>query len=1028
MTQKYLFRTYHIPTFLIWVFFFFVSIQVQGQCSFEKAPPGEICSTALPISGVQLNGYTSTLPTEYAQTQIQEDGSPWGGLCNGNGSAQNIIWFSFIPCSSTVELEITVGTCYVLDTLTGNNLGSPPNAGLQVGLFKGCTTSEAIDCSASPTSGSGMTGTFRVRGTTFDPGQPAYLYLDGYNLQLTTITVCSFTIKVISGIDTTPVAPPDATTLRKGDITGPTTVSCEDHNTPISYDLLVPECAYSYNPGCGPSINFDPKDSVCYVWQISPTDGRYFNNADSVGTKTDIVFTKPGIYTISADVFLNPAYGTTNANAACGAIRTWTVEVLDSDTITAPPIFVCPGEIYDYCGQKISANTTVYCQSTDCDITAQEFIFGTSKKQDHGTVYICPTDTYIFQNNQYNIDGYYEVIDANDCALLHSFTLEKLSLSSHIDATLDTLSCKDTQTVITAGVNASQNGVVTYQWFDGNNASVGQSATITVTQPGSYAVDMTYTYQGATCTSSELIDIYKDDKRPVANLNIPTLRCYHQKFNYTLPIITAITTDPISNAYWTTPSGLNFSGLNIRVDSMEAISGKPYTLTLIGKNGCVSTQEVIVPVNIKKARLSIEGDDILNCYKPFVNNMKVSSDIVPKDIRWYRILSGNSQEFITNGPDKFALDNNTFDRPGKYVAEVVAEESYCVSDIFKDVTEDKIAPTVDLGQDKKWHCNTQSINLDATVHNVNVAAYKWTTVDGQLGQTDLQNSIAFNTGTYTLEVQNTDNGCLKSDRITISKETNVPTDIVTEVVDIACFDAQNGEILIENVVGGFPPYSYTLNGNPVQNHISNLSEGNYIIEVRDAYDCKHNVQASIYEPQPFVIDVPEELEIALFESIGLTFGSNYNDISSVIWKNSKGEILSTDLNFDYTSTYSDVIEVIAISSKGCESRAKIAIKVDNELKMYFPNIFTPNGDGVNDRFVVWKNKIPAELDEMHIFDRFGNEVFNGKDLNFNDPDVGWDGTFNGSPAAEGIYVYICKYTDYTGAQRLVKGDITILAK
>ncbi|MEZ4911124.1 MAG: gliding motility-associated C-terminal domain-containing protein [Saprospiraceae bacterium] len=1003
-------------------------VDINAQCSFEKAPPGQICSTALPISGVELNGYTSTLPIVYAQTQIQEDGSPWGGLCNGNGSAQNIIWFSFVPCSSTVELEITVGSCYVLDTLTGNNLGSPPNAGLQVGLFKGCTNSEYIDCSASPTSGSGMTGTFRVKGNTFVPGEPAYLYLDGYNLQLTTITVCDFNIRVISGIDTSPVSAPDASTLRKGDITGPVSVSCQDHNTPISFDLTAPECAYIFNPGCGPSIDFNPVDSLCYVWSISPSDGRYFSNQDSVGSNADIVFTKSGIYTISADVFLNPAFGTTNANAACAAIRTWTVEVLDSDTITAAPIYVCPGEIFDYCGQQVTSNSTLYCHSSPCEIIKQEFIFSTSRKLDHGVIYICPSDNYTFQNNTYTQDGYYEVVDDSDCTLLHSFTLERLKLTTYIDATIDTLTCRDMESAISVGITASHNGLVTYNWLDGNNTSIGQGSSATVNQPGNYKVDVQFQYQGATCTNTEFFTISSDVKLPDANLNVPTYRCYHKKFNYTLPIITAVSTDPLENAYWTSPSGVNFNGLNIKVDSIDAISGNPYVLTLVGKNGCITTKEIVVPINLKKAKLTIEGDDILNCYKPFVNNMKVNSDLVPKDIRWYRILNGNSEEFITNGPDKFALDNNTFDKPGKYVAEVVAEESYCISDIHKDVTEDKIAPHVDLGLDKKWHCNTTSINLDAVVNNVNAASYYWSSIDGTLGQNNTKNSIALNTGSYILEVLNTENGCRKSDEVRIEKETNVPTAIIAVSQDISCHNEANGRIEITDVIGGFAPYHYTLNGNTVQNSISNLTEGIYTLEVSDMNDCKYSIQTSIFEPEPFVLDVPQEIEIALFESIGLSLISNYTDVISVTWQDSKGEIISRDFEFDYTSTESDIIEVIAISSNGCESRAKITVKVDNELKLFFPNIFTPNGDGVNDRFVVWKNKIPAVLDEMHVFDRFGNEVFNAKDLDFNDPNTGWDGSFRDSHAEDGTYVYICKYTDYTGAQQLVKGDITLLRK
>ena len=92
------------------------------------------------------------------------------------------------------------------------------------------------------------------------------------------------------------------------------------------------------------------------------------------------------------------------------------------------------------------------------------------------------------------------------------------------------------------------------------------------------------------------------------------------------------------------------------------------------------------------------------------------------------------------------------------------------------------------------------------------------------------------------------------------------------------------------------------------------------------------------------------------KSIGLSFLSNYTDIESVEWVNGRRDHQYLGFQFDYNSLESDVITLVATSSKGCESRAKITITVDNELKLYFPNIFSPNGDGINDKFIVWKIK------------------------------------------------------------------------
>jgi gliding motility-associated-like protein len=100
------------------------------------------------------------------------------------------------------------------------------------------------------------------------------------------------------------------------------------------------------------------------------------------------------------------------------------------------------------------------------------------------------------------------------------------------------------------------------------------------------------------------------------------------------------------------------------------------------------------------------------------------------------------------------------------------------------------------------------------------------------------------------------------------------------------------------------------------------------------------------------------------------------------------------------------------NTNGCISRSQIKINVDNELKLYFPNIFSPNGDGVNDKLIIGKNKIPADINRISIFDRYGNMVYNQKNVLFNDDSDGWDGRFNNDYVVAGVYVMIIELTDY----------------
>ena len=113
--------------------------------------------------------------------------------------------------------------------------------------------------------------------------------------------------------------------------------------------------------------------------------------------------------------------------------------------------------------------------------------------------------------------------------------------------------------------------------------------------------------------------------------------------------------------------------------------------------------------------------------------------------------------------------------------------------------------------------------------------------------------------------------------------------------------------------------------------------------------------------------------------------------------------------------------VTATNAGGCSSTATIAITVtDQAVQVKATNIMSPNGDGVNDRWVVENLELyPNNL--VKVFDRGGRVVYEKKGY-----DNSWDATLRGLPLGEGTYYYII---DYNGDGKTVKkGFITILNK
>ena len=104
------------------------------------------------------------------------------------------------------------------------------------------------------------------------------------------------------------------------------------------------------------------------------------------------------------------------------------------------------------------------------------------------------------------------------------------------------------------------------------------------------------------------------------------------------------------------------------------------------------------------------------------------------------------------------------------------------------------------------------------------------------------------------------------------------------------------------------------------------------------------------------------------------------------------------------------------SHEGCSGSDSVYVKLiedeppppDPASNVYIPNAFSPDGDGVNDNFnISYNNNInpfPISHFVLHIFDRWGEEIFQSNDIS-----RGWDGKKNGNDCPGGVYVYKIVY-------------------
>lgn len=96
-------------------------------------------------------------------------------------------------------------------------------------------------------------------------------------------------------------------------------------------------------------------------------------------------------------------------------------------------------------------------------------------------------------------------------------------------------------------------------------------------------------------------------------------------------------------------------------------------------------------------------------------------------------------------------------------------------------------------------------------------------------------------------------------------------------------------------------------------------------------------------------------------------------------------------------------------------------------EVYIPNIFSPNGDGENDIFTVEGGKNIERINNVSVYDRWGELVFVSGTFTLDKKyDFGWDGRFKDQAAVQGVYVYVVDvlYNDETS--ETVSGDITLI--
>ncbi len=216
------------------------------------------------------------------------------------------------------------------------------------------------------------------------------------------------------------------------------------------------------------------------------------------------------------------------------------------------------------------------------------------------------------------------------------------------------------------------------------------------------------------------------------------------------------------------------------------------------------------------------------------------------------------------------------------------------------------------------------------------------------------------------------------------------------------------------ITGHNPPHVYYQNGSY-----------SVTLDVTSQYGCKNSYTATNYInvwPKPTAIFLTDPSITSMLDP-KVFFGNESTTIFGSYWDFGDGTY-STETNpvhqFESVDTFS--VMLVAISDHGCRDTAWHSVTVKEVYTLYVPNAFTPDDNGLNDVFLPKGNLIDPNNYEMIIFDRWGEQVFETRNLY-----QGWDGTKNGNPILENsVFDYVIIYKDHQGVSHRQIGSVTLI--
>lgn len=265
-------------------------------------------------------------------------------------------------------------------------------------------------------------------------------------------------------------------------------------------------------------------------------------------------------------------------------------------------------------------------------------------------------------------------------------------------------------------------------------------------------------------------------------------------------------------------------------------------------------------------------------------------------------------------------------------------------------------------------------------------------------------------------------GCVFDTSTTVSE----PVEIVLNLdfkSDPSC-GVCDGVLQVSVASGGQSPFTFNWSSGQSASTIANLCAGSYTVTVTDANGCDTNETYVLVDAPPMTAEATSAL-LDCEGGSGIYIGTatvTSGGTAPYTYSWSNGQTSSIAVGLLVNETYT----VDITDSQGCQAQASVTVTPE-PCPIEVPNVFSPNGDGINDTWDIKNLSLYPEC-VVKVYNRWGAVVFDQKGYGtLEKPE--WKGTSLGFiPLPFGVYYYVIEKVDISNfaAGHKPYGSVTIV--